>query len=516
MNKREFALIVIPAAALAAASFILQGRIDLNFSDEGFLWYGSWRTALGELPLRDFRSYQPGRYFWSAGWSFVFGQGIVGLRASIAVFQGIGLAFGLAAVRRVTRSWIMLWAIGILFTIWMYPFHKMFEHSLVMILLYTGTLFLEKPTLRRHFGIGVAAGVMAMFGETHAFSAVIATFGLILFTWFQTGRSGILSRLSAWAAGIAAGYAPMLILFVFAPGFFESFVGRISHVLLRDTLNLPLPVPWPWILFRNAGFLPMVHAFSMGVFFVLLPAFAVTVGIYLLRKKHDLQLRAPLIASLFVLIPYISYSFSRADINHLTFSMHPLLLGILSLPRLQHPRLSRLLGAGRLQRAGTFSALLVLSFFAVAIKHPLYTKWRASPGDYVEVRILDDQIWLNKNKADLIQTMHAINAGIGPGERLLIAPHWPALYPVLQRESPWWDIYVAWNTSENDQVMMIAALQSPPVQWIVLGDESLGGTYKLVFRETHPEVWEYIHENYVPIENPGLPQNFQLLHKKSD
>jgi len=48
------------AFSLVAALFLLQGKILINLADEGFLWYGTLRTACGELPLRDFQSYYPG------------------------------------------------------------------------------------------------------------------------------------------------------------------------------------------------------------------------------------------------------------------------------------------------------------------------------------------------------------------------------------------------------------------------------------------------------------------------
>jgi hypothetical protein len=60
--------------------------------DEGWLWYVSQRTALEEVPLRDFFSYDPGRYYWSA---FIFkllrGDGLFEQIVADDLFGLIGL-----------------------------------------------------------------------------------------------------------------------------------------------------------------------------------------------------------------------------------------------------------------------------------------------------------------------------------------------------------------------------------------------------------------------------------------
>ena len=47
-------------AAVSLAVFSLQWRYGFNLGDEGWLWYISQRTALAEVPFRDFFSYDPG------------------------------------------------------------------------------------------------------------------------------------------------------------------------------------------------------------------------------------------------------------------------------------------------------------------------------------------------------------------------------------------------------------------------------------------------------------------------
>lgn len=132
---------------LTALFYFLQADIGLKIGDEGFLWYGTMATASGKIPFRDFQSYDPGRYYWTAAWSFILGDGLMALRLSVAIFQGIGLFFGLLAVRRVVSSWWGLFLAGLLLILWMHPRHKLFESSIVMMAVFFFGLAYRKSLL---------------------------------------------------------------------------------------------------------------------------------------------------------------------------------------------------------------------------------------------------------------------------------------------------------------------------------------------------------------------------------
>ena len=121
--------IILLSFILVCFSYLLQGNIGINLADEGYLWYGALRTSLGDIPIRDFQSYDPGRYFWVAAWFKIFGSGIMLLRAVTAIFQFLGLTFGLLIVRRIISSWGMMICAGVILIVWMYPRHKLFEPS---------------------------------------------------------------------------------------------------------------------------------------------------------------------------------------------------------------------------------------------------------------------------------------------------------------------------------------------------------------------------------------------------
>ena len=79
--------IAVFSICLVASAFLLQGGIGFSYSDEGFLWYGAVQTLAGNVPLLDFQSYDPGRYYWSAFWMMLFGESVLALRGSVALFQ---------------------------------------------------------------------------------------------------------------------------------------------------------------------------------------------------------------------------------------------------------------------------------------------------------------------------------------------------------------------------------------------------------------------------------------------
>jgi len=66
-------------------AFLLEGHAGFNLGDEGYLWYGVQRVLHGEVPIRDFMSYDPARYYWAAGLLWLFhANGLIAVRAATA------------------------------------------------------------------------------------------------------------------------------------------------------------------------------------------------------------------------------------------------------------------------------------------------------------------------------------------------------------------------------------------------------------------------------------------------
>jgi len=79
-------------------------------------------------------------------------------------------------------------------------------------------------------------------------------------------------------------------------------------------------------------------------------------------------------------------------------------------------------------------------FSSVGIVSPYYLK-ATTPEQYVK-RITSEPVWIDIRDANVIDTVIQINNQlVQHNERLIVAPHWPSLYPILQTKSPLWDIY---------------------------------------------------------------------------
>src|SRR5262245_53981274 len=189
-------IVLVALAVLVPATYHLWlGREHLNLADEGYLWYGVQRTIAGEVPLRDFQAYDPGRYHWCALLAPLVGDGIVGVRAAVAIFAAFGLAAGLAVLARAVRHPAALALGGLVLGLWFFPRHKLFEPATALIVAWGAVRALEAPTLRRHLVAGLVIGLAGYVGRNHAlYGAVGCGAALALDAWKAPGGSSFLAR----------------------------------------------------------------------------------------------------------------------------------------------------------------------------------------------------------------------------------------------------------------------------------------------------------------------------------
>ncbi|TPG48684.1 hypothetical protein EAH75_09620 [Rhodanobacter glycinis] len=484
-----------------AISFIWERRQGFSLADEGYLWYGIQRVLSGEVPIRDFQAYDPGRYYWSAFLMWLSGtNGIVAVRDTLAILQGFSLAVVLwwLAITDTRQKSV---GVGVGFIIiaalvlvaWMGPRHKLYDISISIGLICVLANLVRCSSRINYFSAGLFTGLAAYFGRNHGVYGAVAACGVFFYLsigcidW-RSWRQGI----ALYVVGIIVGYLPMLATMLLAHGFTTAFIGSIEFIFKVKETNLPLPVPWPWLAsFGTAPPAEALRALLLGLFFVAIAFFACLSICYVLwARKKGRAIPPLLVACAFCAVPYLHYAYSRADMSHLAQGVFPALIGTLALI-VSVPSKPRVLAAG---------ALCIASWFTTAQMHPgLQCLER---GACVRVTVGNDALRMDQSTARNVELLRQLANQFAPvGQSFFVAPFMPGAYALFRARSPTWEIYTAWPRSDAFQREEIARIAASKPGFILIDDDSLDGRDALRYRNTHPLIYQYIQTNCERVRN---------------
>lgn len=493
------------AAALSALCFALEARVGFNIWDEGFLWYGFRQVMAGAVPIRDFMSYDVGRYYMAVPVMAVLrDDGVLAMRTCLGLVQVGGVVLAtylvLADATRFRLIYSLLAAVVFVCWIMVMPY-KNFDTA-ASIMLIAGLAFaLSEPNAFRWFIGGVILGIAAMLGRNHGVYGAAAGAGAVVYAYWGTNWYKAW-RAAAWFYfGTMIGYLPNIIMFVVVPGFASAFWQSIV-LMFRSGDNLPLPIPWPWTAF-GAGWVSAtetLRTFFVGLFFIAMPAFGVGGLIYAAYRRRNLPPRelAVFVAAALLAIPYTHYAYSRADVAHLSFGIFPLLIGLLALPNLR-------VHAGFV----TVALLLGASAFVTAPNHPKYQA--ALMGNWREVPVDGAVLKLAPASADEIELLERLASRYACNGRSFIAtPYWPGSYAVLHRKAPIWEIYALFPRSVEFQEQEIARIRAADPGFAVIVDLPLDGREELRYMNTHPLIERFVRDNFVPVKDTAVPPYLQI------
>lgn len=495
-------LLALSLALVAAALLtVAHARIDLR--DEGALWYGAIAVTKGHVPMRDFQSYDPARYYWVAAWLRLLDPGIVPLRIACAAFHLPGVFCGLLVLRRLTRAWSLLIPAGALLTLWLFP-PFMLNHTVALVGVWVAIVLIERPSRLRHLLAGAFVGVATFFARNLGLYGVLSFSVLIAVLWWKLERRDLAGRLLAFAAGGIVGYSPMLAMFIGVPGLWHVYADALRWLADAKSTNLALPVTWPW---RATS----LSEASQSVFWVVCPLFYAFALAWIVPSDGDALVRRPvLLGATLVGAPYLHYAFSRADLQHLAMSIHPFLVAVLALPFAAARR-------WRVPAIALVAGIAAASIVSLVPVNPLYVRARAPEGWYVPMTLGRWTVWTPWYQARFIQGAIRFNDSmVRPDEGFFIAPHvGPGMYSILNRDSPVWQNYFLHPHPEWWQRRMIAQLEANHVNWALLEDVRTDGREDLRFRHTHRLLWEYIEREFEVFPVDGLPEDFNLYRRRT-
>ncbi len=494
------------AVMVVLALFAWQGSSGFSLWDEGFLWYGVQRAMLGEVPIRDFMSYDPGRYYWSAALMGLWGNnGIMALRATVAVFEAMGLSVGLylVACAETKRNIPYLLLSAVVFAVWMFPRHKLFDISLSIFLMGALASVVQSPTSRRYFLAGLCVGLVAVFGRNHGVYGAAGSVGVML--WLRLGRTegpGLIKGLVIWSAGVSVGYLPVILMVLFIPGFAGAFWESIRFLFEVKATNLPVPVPWPWLVdFATVPAGEAIRRVLTGLFFMGTLVFGALSLLWIVRQRlRDRQVPPALVAASFLALPYAQDAFSRADVNHLAQSIFPVLVGCQVILSSQ---------SAKVRWAGAVT-LCTASLWVMSVLQP---GWQCHlRKSCVNVVISRDTLQVDPQTAHDVSLLRQLAAKYAPnGRSFVTVPFWPGAYALLQRKAPMWEIYPLFPRSPAFEQAEIARIEAARPGFALILDLPLDGLDALRFRNTHPLTYRYLVDNFIPLQ--GAPDPAYQIYK---
>jgi hypothetical protein len=480
------------------AVFVWQGTIGFSLWDEGFLWYGVQRVLKGEVPVRDFMAYDPGRYYWTAALLSVTGDdGIMSVRAAVALFQALGLFVGLLLIARSTptankaKILFLLLSAGVM-VLWMFPRHKLFDISLSIFLIGVLSYLISNPSRERYLIAGFAVGLIAVFGRNHGMYGAVGS--VVTIAWINSRNSSavkVAKAFSLWTVGALLGFLPIVLMCMFVPGFAVAFMESVVFLFEQKATNLPLPIPWPWTVdISHALVGEALRGILVGLFFMGTLIFGGCSMLWVLRQRmRGLKVPPALVASAFLAIPYAHFAFSRADVGHLAQGIFPLLIGLLVI----------LTGARPVVKWTFGTALLVASFWVMHVQHPGWYCY--STNQCVGVEVSGSRLMMDPGTAADIALLRALADEFAPdGRAFVVTPFWPGSYALLGRRSPMWELYALFPRSERFERREIERMAAAGPGFALVLDLPLDGREQLRFKNTHPLINQYILENFEPVE----------------
>jgi hypothetical protein len=501
-------LFAVGLALIVGGGFQLAfARCGLNLRDEGYLWYGVVRVLAGEVPLRDFQAYDPGRYYWCAAFTPLLGSGILAIRVAAAAFAGIGTCLGLLALGRAVRSPLGLALAALAIQAWMFPSHKLFEHGITLAALLFAVRLVDRPSGARALAAGVFTGLMAFFGRNHGVY-LLAAFGvLLLYQGWEAGAGGRARRLGLLALGIALGYAPGWGMALLVPGFGRALLAASISVAERGT-NLPTPYPWPWRV-AHAGLPAFELATQLALDLAFLaPLVLLPLGLWrALRERADRRASSALVTAASVVgLVYVHHYAVRSDLPHLAQGGLPLLVLALAL----------LAGAAPLARGLGWTVVAVLSLLA-GLKGNLQIRQLTPWAVYktVDLDVAGDRLAVQKVQAVALQNLVAlVTELVPPDAALFAAPTRPMFYPLLGKRSPTWWIYFLWPASEAQQAATIRDLERHDVRFVLLNLKDFEDNPAYAFQQTNPRVMRWIEERYEAVSDARVPPGYAFYRRR--
>jgi hypothetical protein len=459
------------AVALPLAAFAWQGAIGLNLWDEGFLWYGAQRVLQGEVPLRDFQSYDVGRYYWSGAWLAVLGSdGIVALRFGNAVLAALTVAIAARLLHGGVRQPASFTGLAVVAIFLFVLLRAEGTSDAFAALLLVGALAhaLARPGDRRRWLLaGVALGIVTAIGINHALYGTLGL-GLAAVHLWRRGLGDELRRgVAPLLGGAILGYAPVLLMFVAVDGFAAAFVDSIRMLFEWGTTNLDLPLvprspPLAALFFVAAGF------------------WLVAMSVLVIAPRSALAGNPAFAAAVLMGVPYAHYAVSRNDLEHVAVSILPIVIAACTMPWRRGP----------VVRTLVLAAFVWLTASLVLPRQPGRWAWQGWPLQTTTIR--GETVRLKPWEAAEVRLVREMASRFPAGRSFYAAPYWPGAYALQGARSPTWEIYALFPSTRVRQAREQERLDAADIAFALVSDARVDDRSDLGFGRTHAGIVDWL------------------------
>lgn len=499
---------ILATATLLVSLFYLPGiRTGINFADEGYLWYGTLKVLEGEVPIRDFRAYDPGRYYWCAIWMLLFGKNLLSVRIALSVAQILALSAGLAVIYIATRgAWLPTILTGLAMIGWTYPLHKQIDILFSMTTPLMAVLLVDSPFASQYVLSGMYVGVCFLFGLNHGIYAGGGLLALILVMGFGDQGLSLNDSLAGYITGLSLGVLPIFAMFIFVPRLFKVYWRqKISRVLRRGTANLSFPIPWLWKseLFQLRQ-LDKGGQFVVKCMFTFIPVLYVIAILPVISGDISVMTREwAMVAVACSGLFYWHHAVSRADLSHLAQSIAPFIMLLV------------IFFAEFTYGWAATCVLIAVSLRYVYLAHASWVKHFFKACDLEKVNIGETALWLEPWQANYLGRVRSlVEAHSKQGDFVLLLPNLVAFYSMLQRKPAVYDLFCVYPATEAEETQMIEELSTQEVGFALINNEPTDAREDLRFSHTHPGVWQYLNHEFQLLDEEGIPPHHYVFIKR--
>lgn len=508
MGAPDLFWIVVLSAILVVLLCAPGLKTGINLADEGYLWHGVIRVLEGAVPIRDFRAYDPGRYYWCAMWMRFMGRDLVSLRITMLATQILALAMGVSAVHVSTGQWMPTLLASLALVAWMLPRYKQVDIFFPMTAALVAVQLVNNPCASWQVLAGVFAGFCLLFGLNHAIYAGGGLTLLIGIMAFHHHGPAFGESMIWYALGGCIGILPAIAMLIGIPGLRQAYWRqKILKVLRRRTTNLPLPVPWLWRPApRNLENLDQGTRQTVRAGFTVMPFFY---GLALLPAVLTFHPVTPRewagIAVSCVGVFYMHHAMSRADITHLAQASPPLIIGLITcLSSYEY---------GWMMVAPLVVVSLLLIYRPHDPSHRPFVNASGSGFEFDKVEIEGNALFLPRDMARYVVRLYdLVETYSKRGDLVLFVPNLVTLYPLFARKSANYDIYCVHPASDEEQSSMIGQLIAAGPHLALVANRAIDTRDELRFSNTHPDVWQYLHREFTVLDIAGnLPDDHHVF-----